>query len=620
MRRFFFVSLFLTASIFVRAQEKEPYALFFLSLEQLNFEAARRAATTAYDTRLRAEMVRLIDILYYEGQGVRPVFKPETETPTDAADELSWIQALTAGYESLFFNGVKSEAYKKFYDAYQLAQDLNQPIFIKASLLAFFKYYSYELIYRSDSFEPHLRHFEKLKTSFEDEVWLTLFQLIFYSKNLQGVENRYFVLSEKLNEYERKLDPQSPLLAFIFFEKAMTLRFEKNIRGSVAYFEKAIAQSGQHPFMRHQRFHAYLQLVELETNRKNFAAARHYYQQAEREVNPTDTLRANADLHLYASHLHEAQGRYDSAYFFLKKGYLEDVELNYQKNAIEVNRLNVELRTQEKEIAYLRLHQDRNWLVFAVVGLALLLAAGYFAFASLRLKNREQAKEKEVQAMKLEKALKDQEMFGIDAMLEGQEKERQRMAGDLHDNLGSLLATIKLHFHSLMTTAPTGSEQNSLMQKTDALLNEAYQKVRAMAHAGNAGVDPKEGLLPAVRSFAKKVSVLDQLVIEVEDQGMTNRLENSMEIVLFRIVQELITNIIKHAQASEAVIHLTHYGDAINLMVEDDGVGFDRSHIKPSLGMGLYSIQKKVENLGGRVTIEPIPGKGTTVIIDIPLA
>jgi signal transduction histidine kinase len=186
--------------------------------------------------------------------------------------------------------------------------------------------------------------------------------------------------------------------------------------------------------------------------------------------------------------------------------------------------------------------------------------------------------------------------------------------------LGSVLATLKLHFQNIKARKDRKeSDQDVLLQKTDDLLEEAYQKVRSIAHAGNVGMNAKEGLLPAVKNFASKVSIINKLMIEVEEHGMDKRLENSLEITIFRVIQELITNVIKHAHASEAIINLTHYEDSINLMVEDNGIGFNISHIKPRETMGLYSIQKRIENLGGRVTIDSIPQKGTTVIIDVPL-
>ena len=100
---------------------------------------------------------------------------------------------------------------------------------------------------------------------------------------------------------------------------------------------------------------------------------------------------------------------------------------------------------------------------------------------------------------------------------------------------------------------------------------------------------------------------------------MADRLENSREIAIFRMIQELITNIIKHSHATEATVHLTQHDATLNIMVEDNGVGFDRSQLTSTETMGLYTIQKRVEGMGGSVTIDTILQKGTTVILDIPL-
>ena len=129
-----------------------------------------------------------------------------------------------------------------------------------------------------------------------------------------------------------------------------------------------------------------------------------------------------------------------------------------------------------------------------------------------------------------------------------------------------------------------------------------------------------QGLLKAVKDLAQKVSQLNGLEIQVVHHGMTNRLENSLELSIFRNIQELITNIIKHAQAKTATIHLINHGDSLNIMVEDDGLGFNPQHISArSQGMGISSIDKRVNHLDGSLTIESAPGEGATVIIDIPI-
>lgn len=201
-------------------------------------------------------------------------------------------------------------------------------------------------------------------------------------------------------------------------------------------------------------------------------------------------------------------------------------------------------------------------------------------------------------------------------MVEGQEKERLRIANDLHDDLGSLMATIKLHFGSLKN--PKTSEE--LFQKTNTLLEEAYQKIRSIAHAKNAGVFVKQGLSKALKNMAEKVSANKKLKINVYDFDFEKRLEASIELTLFRIIQELITNAIKHGQANEIDIHLTAHENHINIMVEDDGIGFNPNQVtKNNPGMGLSSIDKRIALLDGKMMIESGKDSGTTIIINLPI-
>jgi signal transduction histidine kinase len=211
--------------------------------------------------------------------------------------------------------------------------------------------------------------------------------------------------------------------------------------------------------------------------------------------------------------------------------------------------------------------------------------------------------------------LKQQEIISINAMVEGQKKERQRIANDLHDDLGSLMANIKMHFGTFKT-----KDSDYLYERTNELIEEAYQKIRHIAHAKNSGVIAKEGLYTAIKKHAKSVSASKEIKIKVIENGLNKRLENSLELTIFRIVQELITNTIKHAQAKVLDIHLNQNDNVLNIMVEDDGIGFDNTKSrKEQSGMGLSSIERRIEDLGGSVMIESQPGRGTSVIIDLPL-
>ncbi len=331
-------------------------------------------------------------------------------------------------------------------------------------------------------------------------------------------------------------------------------------------------------------------------------------------------------LYEWLSKDYDSIGDFQKAYHYLNlyKLYSDSVNIQSQNTnltrfrTIETEKRAIEAQSKNVILENKRIFNRNIYIILSILLLAVILIS-FLLFQNAKRKQKLSHQEKILQEQQINQLLKDQELNGIDAMIEGQEKERQRIANDLHDNLGSLLATLKLHFQNLKVKKERlKTEEDVLLNKTDDLIEEAYQKVRGIAHARNAGVMANEGLLPAVKNFAAKVSSTNQLVIEVLDHGLEERLENSLEITLFRIIQELITNIIKHANATEASIHLTHHESSINIMVEDNGNGFDISSIKPKEGMGLYSIQKRIEYLNGTIAIDTGIGRNTSIIIDIP--
>ncbi|MDC6362547.1 MULTISPECIES: sensor histidine kinase [Flavobacteriaceae] len=310
---------------------------------------------------------------------------------------------------------------------------------------------------------------------------------------------------------------------------------------------------------------------------------------------------------------------FKNAYTYLHKyDSIKDIINLAQQNAtisdIQEKYDNEKLRADNLEIEKRRL-ANRNWLIAA--SLALFLGAGIAILLQKNTIKKRQLAEQEalLKQQRVENLFKEQELVSIDAMISGQEKERQKVAGELHDDLGSLMATIKLHFDK----AGTGAKDPAL-QNAQKLLEEAYQKIRRMAHSKNSGVMSDQGLLPAIKKMAKSISESNTLQVSVEDFGMGDRLENSLELSIFRMVQELVANAIKHAEASKVNIQLTQHEDNLNIIVEDNGKGFNRSQvIKEKSGMGLTNIEKRVEHLEGNFTVDSVLGKGTSILIDIPV-
>ncbi|WP_299184581.1 sensor histidine kinase [uncultured Aquimarina sp.] len=301
-----------------------------------------------------------------------------------------------------------------------------------------------------------------------------------------------------------------------------------------------------------------------------------------------------------------------------KKQLVSEFETKYQtleKEKKIVQLLNTNLKSEAERI------NNRNWLIGSSSALVIGLIIAILVYKNTKRKQRIAEQEREIEIQKTEKLLKEQELTAIDAMISGQEKERQRLANDLHDNLGSTLATVKLHFDHLKNNRNNPKVENieELYSKTNNLLDEAYQKVRTIAHEKNSGVMAKQGLLPAVRNLAKKASNGNRLQIEVQDYGLNERLDNALEISIFRIIQELITNTIKHAGASEIGISLTNHDSLLNIIVEDNGKGFNAKVLPEKDGMGLKSIEKRIEHLEGTFEIDSTIGKGTNIIINIPI-
>jgi signal transduction histidine kinase len=206
-------------------------------------------------------------------------------------------------------------------------------------------------------------------------------------------------------------------------------------------------------------------------------------------------------------------------------------------------------------------------------------------------------------------------------MIEGQEKERKKIAEDLHDNLGSTLATLKLHFDNYRENLSVDDEkQIKMLDSTENILDLAYSKVRTMAHANHASVLAEHSLVEAVKSLAFNISSANKTEIEVIDFGFDKPLNHTIELTMFRIIQELITNIIKHAKAKKGTIDLTLFDDSLGLIVEDDGVGFNINDLSVKVeGMGLNSIKSRVEKMNGSFAIDTNLDVGTTILIDIPI-
>ncbi|WP_178983841.1 ATP-binding protein [Winogradskyella helgolandensis] len=449
------------------------------------------------------------------------------------------------------------------------------------------------------SYDTHIG-IEKLKNNEKDSAKYYLFKAYKQAIEIDSTKLQMNISTYIGSLYSRKYKDQDS--AIFYYNNALELYYSDTINFKSLNTEFGIFNNIGNAYRRKQE---YVKALE-------------YYNKAEKIELPRLNRKSKKILYSNMDATFYYMQDWVNAYNYLYKydSIKDIINLKDQNSSIidiEERYNNEKLRADNLEIEAKR-KQNQN-IAFGLGGsLALGSIIVFLILKNTKRKQKLAEQEKALESQKLATVLKEQELITIDAMIEGQEKERQRIANDLHDDLGGLMANVKLHFNALKD-----KDSPELYSKTNNLIEEAYQKVRSVAHAKNSGVIAKQGLLKAVRHMADKVSGSNTIKIEVLDHGLDNRLENSLELTLFRIIQELITNVIKHAEASEVTIHLTNHEDSINIMVEDNGKGFNSNQItKTNKGMGISSIDKRVEHLEGQLTIESEINKGTTVIIDIP--
>lgn len=206
------------------------------------------------------------------------------------------------------------------------------------------------------------------------------------------------------------------------------------------------------------------------------------------------------------------------------------------------------------------------------------------------------------------------------AWIEGEERERERLAGELHDQVGSMLSTVKLHLQALEVRVDQLTEDTSEQFKfTNDLLDEACRTVRNLSHEVSSGIVSRYGLATALEELKDNTASVVPFDLNLFIFGLEERLSKEVALNLYRIIQELLNNIIKYAEPKEVNISVTRHEDSLNIMVEDDGKGFDTAEAQDRGGLGFRNIETRLNKIGGSWHIDSELGMGTTTIIDVPL-
>lgn len=303
------------------------------------------------------------------------------------------------------------------------------------------------------------------------------------------------------------------------------------------------------------------------------------------------------------------------AYDFLEDAYefTDKIRDNEIKRKIEeiTAEYNVDKVKDEAEIA------RRSFWIYVVISLLIitLLAAAMILIyqrrkrLALELKNAEMVQKQKVDAVKSESQKRI-----LNAVIEGKEKERKEIAETLHDSVSTLLSSANLHLQA--SAKQFDGETPMEIIKTKRIISEASTKIRDLSHNLISAILVKFGLTYAIKDLAQKYSN-SELRIDTEVRNV-GRYSERFEIKVYNIIQEFINNILKHSQASRAIIKIEDINGNIKILIYDNGIGFDLNLLDKKEGIGIKQIEARVQLMEGDFKIESMLDKGTQIEISIP--
>jgi two-component system NarL family sensor kinase len=310
----------------------------------------------------------------------------------------------------------------------------------------------------------------------------------------------------------------------------------------------------------------------------------------------------------YLSQTYALLHRYDSAFYFYRRfTNLKDSIVN-NETKMKIAGIQGQYDVAKKDKQILR-QKELNYIITGSFIFLLVLLLLMYRSYRLKQKNKSQQEQNQQQ----------NELFN--AIVTTQDQERKRIAQDIHDSLGSLLSAARLKLSSLEESKQQLSpDQLQKYQSSLALLDEASAELRNISHNIMPATLSKLGIVAALQNLIDKLSSKEGIHISFTAHGFEERIEETTEISIYRIILELINNTVKHAMAGKVTIQLIKYPDYINLIMEDNGRGFDYEKVSvEKKGIGLGNILSRVEYLRGTIEFDSSPGNGTTIIIEIPI-
>jgi signal transduction histidine kinase len=317
--------------------------------------------------------------------------------------------------------------------------------------------------------------------------------------------------------------------------------------------------------------------------------------------------------------IYNEQNQPERAYQFLEKSYRIKDSIFSEENSKELAFLQTQFETEKKDKSIveqqitlkeqelnLLKNQKQQQLYFISIILLTLLSIGIWYF----FKQRQKLKNQEIETLK-----QNQEISNLEAIIDGEEKERKRIAQELHDGLNGDLSAIKYRLSTLEESGLSAIDTENLT-KVITMIDESCAQVRSISHNLMPASILEYGLIESIRAYCMKINTSENFKITFQSYGDYIVLSKKTETVIYRIIQELTTNILKHAKATEAMVQFNFRDDEFFITVEDNGIGFDKAKI--SEGIGHKNLQTRIDFLNAQLNVaSSTSGTSYTISIDL---
>ncbi len=372
----------------------------------------------------------------------------------------------------------------------------------------------------------------------------------------------------------------------------------------------------------------------LYMNRGNTLAALGKYKQADEDLSRAQSiglqLKANFELSQllqFRSELFEKTQDFKRALDFRKKADSLKASIANEQSLNDIHRLEVQYQTAEKDRSIaeqnVKLAERQSAIrkkdminTALMIGSLLFVIIVALVYRNVRHRQRLLAKEQELHKQKIGELEKERQLVAAQSLMRGQEEERSRLARDLHDGVGGLLSGVKLSLSNMKGNVFLSEENARAVNIVIGQLDNSISELRRVSHNMMPEALIKYGLKEALENYCENIDQSGELHIRLQTYGLQQRMEQDTEIILYRIVQELLNNAIKHADARQVLVQLIKETGKFTLTVEDDGKGFDIHHPDYQKGAGLQNIRARAGYLNGTVDIRTQPGEGTSVTIE----